>query len=175
MNSKSTTYENDSYNLCCGEVGNSKFSVVYRNIENPNFMHGQVTQWLYVKHGGSGSVVIDGEEQINFVSNDFVKIPNLKNKKVIWSGTGSWVSFNPIPYEDNYDAYKLIVTPQEATTLEPVNYERVCVVFEGSVTVTNQQGTTKNLTENKSFIILPQSTVTIISANDAVLGIFYKQ
>ena len=175
MPAHTTDFKGDYFSLCCGDISpNSFFQIIYRNVQQPNIMNGNVTQWLYLTKG-SGKIVIDGTTEIEFLQGELSKVPSLHHKKVEWYGFdegASWVSFNPNPLSDDYDAVKVNVN--DTTVLQSKNYERHLVLFEGDCVAKNQNNYSVTLEQSKTVKISPGSSITLSSQHGCVVGLFWR-
>jgi hypothetical protein len=176
MTSKTTVFSGEKFSLCCGSVNEGHhFSIVYRNIRDPDFLHGNITQWIYVKEPDQyGTLFIEGEDPVKFFSGQLLKMPELFGKKAIWAGNFNWISFNPNPHTDNYMAEKVMIKPGSVVELQPVTYERYLVPFEGSIISTNHLGVVEELDNYTTLKILPSSKINLLSLKYATCGIFWK-
>lgn len=175
MPAHTTDYKGDLFSLCCGDISeNCSFEIVYRNTLSSDQMNGNISQWIYIIEG-SGKLIIDGVTDITYYAGNLYKMPNLYRKKVLWRGLNdgtSWVSFNPNPHTDDYDAAKIDV--KDTVILESANFVRHLVLFEGDCITTNQSGQNKKLNENSTIRIMPGSTITLTPEKNSVVGLFWK-
>lgn len=176
MKSTTTSIEGVDFNICWGRIEpNTSFNIVYRNIEDPDSLNGQITQWLYGVEG-TGSAVIDGES-FPFVLGDIVKPPQFYNKKVKFTTNNDgaiWVSFNPKPHTDQYDAKKVDILPGTSIPLEAVDYDRHLVLLTGYVAVKLEDGRSIDLTRASSIKLRAGKSVVLESMMASTVGIFTK-
>jgi hypothetical protein len=168
-------YKGDVFSLCRGDMPkHSFFGLVYRNTLSPEQMNGNITQWLYLTKG-SAKLVIDGVTEITYHCGELFKLPNLYRKKIQWHGFDedvSWISFNPNPYTDDYNAAKIQVGGP--VVLEPVDFSRYLVLFDGDCTAINQNNYSVTLEQSKTVKISPGSSITLSSQHGCVVGLFWR-
>jgi hypothetical protein len=176
MPAHTVDYKGDDFSLCIGNITqNSKFSLYYRNVQNPESMNGNVTQWLYLTKG-SGKIIIHGEYEVDLPVGQLIKTPNLINKKVTWvcgDEDVNWVSFNPIPRTDNYDAAQFTVLNNSPLELQTTDYDRFAVLLEGECTIKNANKEIK-MDVGVAVKVNNNSAVIISSSSRGVVGIFWK-
>ena len=180
MTVRNTVYRSDQFALCVGEMTPmTHFSLVMRNVNDPQSINGNMTQWLYIV-SGSGKIITDDGFETYVERDEFMKLPDLYGKRIIWYSFNEgarWVAFNPIPYNDDYTGKKNVLDPGTSFQLPTVAHERFLVLLDGDITMKNEQGVTKSSQdESDTFVvkISAQSIIDLTSKNGAVIGVFWK-
>lgn len=179
MTIRSTVYRGSHFSLCCGNIANNQhFSLVFRNPRDPESVNGNITQWIYGH--GHGKMVTDDGIEIELRSGELIKMPQLHGKRAVWyavNAGGRWLSFNPVPYSDDYQAEKIVIKPLETHVIDPVNYERHLVLLDGDVVAINQHNIRQvSDTRSGAFVIRisAESQITLATDQGATLGLFWK-
>ena len=180
MTARSTVYQGPHFFLCCGHIPtDQKLPLVYRNLRKPESVNGNVTQWIWVT--AHGKMVTEDGIEIDLPSGELIKMPRLHGKKAVWYPVeegGSWVSFNPVPHSDEYQAQKITIPPLGTNVINPENQERYLILLEGDVVVKNQDNITQSIDAySETFVITisVNSQITLTTDSGATLGIFSKQ
>lgn len=179
MTIRTTVYRGSEFSLCCGNIlTDQHFSLVFRNLKDPTAVNGNITQWIYGK--GNGKMVTDDGIEIELRSGELIKMPRLHGKRAVWYAIGDggrWISFNPVPHSDDYQAEKIVIKPLDTHVIDPVNHERHLVLLDGNVVATNQHNI-EQVSDNRSgaFVIRisAESQITLTTDQGATLGLFWK-
>jgi hypothetical protein len=176
MASVTTDFKGPDFSICWGRIDpNSRFDIIYRNLTNPEFLNGNITQWLYLIDGAA-HIVVD-QQEIPFETGVLKRLPILNGKKITWvsSDVGAvWISFNPNPHTDNYDCEKIDIPQSYTHNLEPKEYDRHLILLNGLAVVENQLGIKKTLDRKTTIKVKSGSRLTISSTIPTSVGVFWK-
>ena len=179
MTARCNVYQGPHFFLCCGHLPTDrKYPLVYRNPREPASLNGNVTQWIWVTT--HGKIVTEDGIEIDLPAHELIKMPRLHGKKVMWcppDGGGSWISFNPVPHSDEYQAQKITIPPLGTNMIDPENQERYLILLDGDVVVKNQDNITQSSNDHSEIFVITisiDSQITLTTDRGATLGIFSK-